>query len=218
MRIVLVDDHSLFAEGLKTLLADIKPAPLVSLYSDCEEALNIDAPDSVDLILLDYYLTGLSELEALNSLRNHFPDARIIVVSAEDNPAIIRSTIDAGAAGYIPKTATYALLSAALELVASGGTYLPPDALTGRGAQSASPAHDAKAECPRWDDLSRRQKDVLQLVVQGLPNKAIARRLEISEHTVKAHVSASFRSLGVSNRTEAVYVTAGMQRTVELDD
>lgn len=217
MRIVLVDDHSLFAEGLKTLLSDLDPTPHVSLCRSCEDALLIEPSDPVDLILLDYYLPGLSALAALDALRRHFTNARIIVVSAENDPLVIRSIIDAGAAGYIPKTATYAVLTAAVHLVAAGGTYLPPEALDdvepkqrSRGDENATarePLTGRGLGC-----LSKRQREVLRLVVQGLPNKLIADRLRISEHTVKAHVSASFKLLGVSNRTEAVYVAAKMQR------
>ncbi len=159
----------------------------------------------------------MTELVALDAIRRHFSNARIVVVSAEDDPVVIRSIIDAGAAGFIPKTATYAVLTAALQLVTAGGTYLPAEAFAEHGqskysrvARGASPPEPLSHH--GLQGLSRRQREVLLLVVQGLPNKVIAQRLKISEHTVKAHVSASFKLLGVSNRTEAVYVAARMQR------
>jgi DNA-binding NarL/FixJ family response regulator len=212
MNIALIDDHSLFAEGLKTLLSDFEPEPHVSVYHDCESALNAANDEVVDLVLLDYYLSGLSQLEALDAVRQHFPHARIVVVSALDDASLIRKIIEAGAAGFIPKTATYAVLTAALQLVAAGGTYLPAEALE-ETAPKPEPSVDATVDgCTGLDCLSKRQQEVLLQVVQGMPNKKIAQNLNISEHTVKAHVSASFRLLGVSNRTEAVYAAAKLQR------
>ncbi len=212
MNIVLIDDHSLFAEGLKTLLSDFKPEPRVVIHPSCECALNTADTESVDLILLDYYMSGLSELDALAAVRRHFFNARIVVVSAVDDPAIIRAIIEAGAAGFIPKTATYAVLTAALHLVAAGGTYLPAEALEEAPPKADRPVDAVVDGNVGLDCLSRRQQEVLLQVVQGMPNKKIAQNLNISEHTVKAHVSASFKLLGVSNRTEAVYAAAKLQR------
>lgn len=212
MNIVLIDDHSLFAEGLKTLLSDFKPKPRVVIHPSCECALNAADTESVDLILLDYYMSGLSELEALEAVRRHFSNARIVIVSAVDDPAIIRAIIEAGAAGFIPKTATYAVLTAALHLVTAGGTYLPAEALEDAPPKADRPVDAVVDGNVGLDCLSRRQQEVLLQVVQGMPNKKIAQNLNISEHTVKAHVSASFKLLGVSNRTEAVYAAAKLQR------
>ena len=212
MNIALIDDHGLFAEGLKTLLSDFTPEPHVSVFHDCESALNTVRDDSVDLVLLDYYLSGLSQLEALDAVRDHFPHASIVVVSALEDASLIRKIIDAGAAGFIPKTASYAVLTAALQLIAAGGTYLPTEALE-ETAPTSLPTLAATVDgATGLDCLSKRQQEVLLQVVQGMPNKRIAQNLNISEHTVKAHISASFRLLGVSNRTEAVYAAAKLQR------
>lgn len=213
MKILLVDDHNLFAEGLRTLLTDFEQNPEIKLCGSCEQALDISYPETIDLILLDYYLAGISEMAALTQLREKFINSRIAVVSAVDDPAVIREIIDGGAAGFIPKTSTFAVLSAALKLVLSGETYLPPEAF---GESTASSPRRAPAgsssDAEGLDCLSKRQREVLLQVVQGRPNKVIAKSLNISEHTVKAHVSASFRQLGVSNRTEAVYAAARLQR------
>lgn len=209
MKILMVDDHNLFAEGLRTLLSDFEPRPDITMCVSCELALDTPDPETIDLILLDYYLAGISELTALKRLREKFINSRIAVVSAVDDPAVIRKIIDAGAAGFIPKTSTFAVLSAALKLVLSGGTYLPPQALdeTNHALVPIPVPRNEGLDC-----LSKRQREVLLQVVQGKPNKVIARSLDISEHTVKAHVSASFRLLGVRNRTEAVYAAAKLQR------
>ena len=213
MKILLVDDHNLFAEGLRTLLSDFEENPEIIVCGSCEEALEIVPPDSIDLILLDYYLAGISGVEALKKLRDKFSDSQIAVVSAEDDPDVIREIIESGAAGFIPKTSTFAVLSAALRLVMSGGTYLPPETL-GETASIANRSRVAadQPECPNGlECLSKRQREVLLQLVQGKPNKVIAKNLQISEHTVKAHISASFRLLGVRNRTEAVYAAAKLQ-------
>ena len=212
MNIVLIDDHSLFSEGLKTLLADFEPEPQVTMFPGCESAIASTEPESVDLILLDYYLSELSQLEALDAVRKHYVNARIVVVSAVEDPAVIRAIIEAGAAGFIPKTATYAVLTAAIHLVAAGGTYLPAEALDDASPVPGRPVDATVRGSAGLDCLSKRQQEVLLQVVQGRPNKVIAQNLKISEHTVKAHVSAAFKLLGVSNRTEAVYAAAKLQR------
>ena len=213
MRILLVDDHSLFAEGLQTLLRDINSEPEFLLCASVDMALQIDDPQAIDLVLLAFHLRGTSGFDALRVLREHGPNALIAVVSAVDDVAIIREIVDAGAVGFIPKSYTYAQLTEALRVVMGGETYLPEDAL-----YSTEHAHPDSANSTKHnalDGLSRRQREVFMQVIQGKPNKVIARNLDISENTVKAHVSASFRLLGVSNRTEAVYAAAKLQgRTV----
>lgn len=211
MKILLVDDHNLFAEGLRTLLSDFEENPEIIVCGSCEEALEIVPPDSIDLILLDYYLSGISGVEALHKLRGKFSDSQIAVVSAEDDPEVIREIIENGAAGFVPKTSTFAVLSAALRLVLSGGTYLPPETLGEAAPALANRPKNERGQPDGLECLSKRQREVLQQLVQGKPNKVIAKNLQISEHTVKAHISASFRLLGVRNRTEAVYAAAKLQ-------
>ena len=214
MRVLLIDDHSLFAEGLRILLKEFDQSVDLVTCNSSEVALQQADPEKVELILLDYYLPGLGGVEALAALREYCPNSRIIVVSALDDPRNIRQIIDAGAAGFIPKTSTFAVMSAALNLVLAGGTYLPPQAMLGNSGRKAA-ADDGSHQDQYGgglDCLSQRQREVLMQVVQGKPNKVIARTLEISEHTVKAHISASFKLLGVKNRTEAVYAAAKLNR------
>ncbi len=209
MRILLVDDHSLFAEGLQTLLRDIDNEPVFSLCASVEAALLVEDPQAIDLVLLDFHLRGTSGFDALKVLREHCPNALITVVSAVDDVSVIRHIVEAGAVGFIPKSYTYVQLTEALRVVMGGETYLPQEALysTDGALFDADSANDNNA----LDGLSRRQREVFMQVIQGKPNKVIARNLDISENTVKAHVSASFRLLGVSNRTEAVYAAAKLQ-------
>lgn len=196
---LVVDDHHLFREGIRLILADVAPESRFTTAGDCESALDIPAHD-VDLVLLDYHLPGTSGTDALGRIRDHFRHAAIVVVSGEQDGATIRRVIDAGAAGFIPKSASPEVLFAALELVTAGGCYLPPHAL------------DETPETPRErvsslvENLTERQRAVLARAIQGKINKVIADELNVAEGTVKAHLSAAYRVLGVANRAEAVYV------------
>ena len=144
-----------------------------------------------------------------------FEATRIVVLSAEEDPRQVRRAIDSGAAGFIPKSSTPEVLLNALRLILGGGIYLPPMALRGladapESSTSSHVSHERLVEA-----LSGRQLDVLNKAVLGKPNKVIARELGISEATVKAHLSAAFRVLGVHNRTEAVYTAARLGLRVD---
>jgi DNA-binding NarL/FixJ family response regulator len=142
-------------------------------------------------------------------VRELIPDATIVALSSEENPAINRAAIEAGAAGFIPKSSTPNVLIAALKLALAGGVYLPPSVLQSLRGQPAaassarlspSRSHISQGVSARFSNCRSR----------GKVNKIIARELKISEATVKAHLSACFRALGVSNRTEAVFAAANM--------
>ncbi len=214
MRILLVDDHDLFREGLKYLLPVLDDKVQYFEAGSLEAALAFadeDAP--IDLVLLDYYLPGVNGLEALGKCRERFESATLVVLSGEEDARIIRSLVEHGAAGFIPKSSSREELISALKLVLAGGTYLPRIALgplpvasragPGLGLGQGQESH---SDIPMR--LSRRQFEVLMKAVQGKSNKVIAKELEISDHTVKAHLSVAFKTLGVQNRTEAVYAAA----------
>jgi len=206
MKILLVDDHELFREGIKLLLANLSDDVAFAEASTCAAALGLPLGERFEVVLLDFHLPGIHGFEALRALRERFEEAVIVVLSAEENPGLIVQAIDQGAAGFIPKTSTHAVMMAALRLVLAGGTYLPPHALCGA---SAMPMPAAAAPSPNaLGQLTQRQLETLRLAMQGKANKVIARELDVSEATVKAHLSASFRALGVRNRTEAVFAAA----------
>jgi len=204
VRLLLVDDHALFREGLKLLLAGLDPQVRLMEAGDLVQALKLAGDADFDLILLDLKLPGPNGLDALGSLRGATDSVPIVVLSGEDDPAVVRAAIERGAMGFIPKSSTPEVLIQALRLVLARGVYLPPLALGARAAV-ALPSGAADIKLPGITD---RQMDVLRCVIQGKPNKVIARDLEISEGTVKLHLSAVFRALGAHNRTEAVYAAA----------
>lgn len=214
MRTLLIDDHGLFRQGLKYLLADLDGQMTFRDAESCAHALTY-AGEPVDLVLLDLHMPGGSGIQVLDTIRAAFEASVVVVLSSEDDPRVIRRAIELGASGFIPKACTPQLMIAALRLVLAGGTYLPPHVLRDMGEPAApgpptalarASASEAAPRCP--EGMSGRQMEVLLKAVQGKANKVIARELQLSEGTVKAHLSAAFRALGVQNRTEAVYMAA----------
>lgn len=205
VNILLVDDHELFREGLKLLLADLAPALEFAEAADCASALTLARARRFDIVLMDFHLPGTGGLQVLQALRAAAEAAAIVVLSAEEAPALIRQVIEERAAGFIPKSSSHAVMMAALRLILAGGTYLPPHALYG---SAAAPAPLPTLPTGSVETLTERQLTTLRLAIQGKANKTIARELGLSEATVKAHLSAAFRVLGVRNRTEAVFAVA----------
>jgi len=210
MNILLIDDHALFREGLKFLLRSLDAALQVDEAGNCAKALEHAAARDYDLVLLDLKMPGVEGLEALAALREALPAAPLVVLSGEDNSGVVRAAIERGAMGFIPKSSTPEVLIQALRLVLARGVYLPPAVLDAPGAPpSAAPAvAQGAAGDAVLPGLTARQMDVLRCVIQGKSNKIIARELDVSEGTVKAHLSSVLRALDVRNRTEAVYAAA----------
>jgi DNA-binding NarL/FixJ family response regulator len=208
MNVLLVDDHILFRRGLRHLLSDLDES-IRFLEADGVADLQNLQTATVDLILLDLGLKGPSGLSALQLVTEQIPDRSIVVLSSEEEPRLIKSCINQGASGFIPKSSTPEILVHALKLVIAGGIYLPTDVLRPPAQDKPDPANAAS---PTLDDLNitPRQQAALMLAVQGKSNKLIARELSISEGTVKLHLTAAFKALDVKNRTEAVYAAANL--------
>lgn len=196
MRILVVDDHPLMADALRLTLSGLERQAEVQTASDLESASRLAADPGFDLVMLDLGLPGCSGVQALERFRERFQGLPVVVVSAASDVATINAALDRGAMGFIPKTSPREVLLNAIRLVASGGIYVPAEALGQRAA--AVPAAQAQLA------LSPRQREVLSLLLKGLPNKLIARKLDISENTAKIHVSAVLHALGVSTRTQAL--------------
>ena len=208
MNILLIDDHALFREGLKFLLRSLDAALEVDEAGDFAKALERAASRSYDLVLLDLKIPGVAGLEALAALRDAIPGAPLVVLSGEDNPAVVRAAIEGGAMGFIPKSSTPEVLIQALRLVLARGVYLPPTVLDAARAPASVTLPGAAAGGIALPGLTPRQMDVLRCVIQGKSNKVIARELDVSEGTVKAHLSSVLRAFGARSRTEAVYAAA----------
>ncbi len=199
MNILIIDDHPLFREGLQLLLSDLSEGLEFSGASGVN-AVTDEALENADLILLDLYTVDSQGLQSLSIVGNRNPKGAIVVVSSDDDLELIRECIERGAAGFIPKSSEPSVLVAALKLILAGGIYLPPSCATDNtGPQSSH------KDVYKTSGLTKRQLHALLLVARGKANKSIADIMNISEGTVKLHLSAAFKTLGVRNRTEAVF-------------
>jgi DNA-binding NarL/FixJ family response regulator len=199
LNVLLVDDHALFRDGLALLLREVSPDVVVFHAGSIEQGLRqAQMAPLLDLVLLDLALPGLGGVEGLRLLRDAAEAVPLVVLSGNDDPAMVRQCIEAGAMGYVLKTSDSRTMIAALRRVFGGAVYLPP-ASEGHAGLRAPPAPHATLAL-----LTPRQREVLQRLVQGKPNKVIARELGIHETTVKSHVTVLLQVLGVQNRTEAV--------------
>lgn len=203
MNLLLVDDHALFREALRALLANVSPDVTVCEAASVHGAIDACRGTPFRMVLLDLGLPHSAGLSSLQQFRAGAPDVPVVVLSGAQDSTVIRDAIECGAAGYIPKSHTSEQMIAALRFVVNGGIYLPPEAW-----QVAPACLPARADPGRFQLLSPRQQQVVRLLLQGQANKAIARALEVSEGTVKAHVSAIYQIIGARNRVEAVTLAA----------
>ncbi len=207
MHVLLIDDHEMFRQGMRFLLSDLNEELEFTDAGTCAEALSIMGELKIDLALLDLNMPGSRGLNALRQIKGAYPAVPLAVLSGLDDPGLIRDAIDEGASGFVPKASSSEVLVAALRLILAGGVYLPQAALNGAAQHVASPMETGDS-ADRNDLLSERQTDVLMKAIQGKHNKVIAREMNIAEGTVKTHLSAAFKALGVHNRTEAVFAAA----------
>ena len=216
--ILLADDHALFRQGIRHLLADsLKGASVVEAdgFDSALEALQKNG--GAALIVMDLRMPGMAGGSSLRALREAYPQAKLVVLSASESRGDILDALGAGVHGYIPKTALPEDISSAIKYILEGGVYVPP--LLSRSAGGEDPLLHAGEVKPAAAagaamDLERftpRQRDVLRLLAAGKSNKEIARELDLAEGTVKIHLAAVFRALNARNRTEAV-VLAGTFR------
>jgi DNA-binding NarL/FixJ family response regulator len=199
-RIVIVDDHPLFRGALSQALS-IAIAGVQILEAGSLEELSdtLDKNRDVDLVLLDLSMPGVQGLSGLLFLRAQSPEIPVVVVSASEDPTIIRRALEFGASGYIPKSLPVEKIREAVRLILDGGVWSPPDIpLDG----AADP--EARDLATRLATLTPQQVRVLMMLGEGLLNKQIAYKLSVSEATIKAHVSAILQKLGVDSRTQAV--------------
>ncbi|QNK70967.1 LuxR C-terminal-related transcriptional regulator [Variovorax sp. PAMC26660] len=214
MKILIADDHRLVIEAVKAKLSELAPGIEFVLALSVDELL-AGATDDLDLALIDLNMPGADGQAHIDEIRKRHPAVPVIVLSGYEDPAIMRSALERGVLGFIPKAYSPEVMLSAVRLVLAGGVYVPPMMLTalppGIVAGVASPSN-GEASTRGGNQtlehlrsvLTERQVEVLQLLSQGKPNKLIGRSLGISEGTVKIHLAAIFRALNVRNRTEAV--------------
>lgn len=210
MEILVVDDHVLIREALRGVLKEVKAEATVLEASSCSEAMQLIAGHpNLDLILLDLNLPDRDGFSVLTELGQRYPALSVVVLSAQQDRSSVVRALDLGAVGFIPKSGQREVMVSALQLVFAGGIYIPPEILardqpSAQQSDQKQRAANRPSVSPASVGLTDRQVDVLSLMMQGKSNKAICRVLNLAEPTVKNHVTAILKALGVSNRTEAV--------------
>jgi len=211
MKILVVDDHPLIREALRGIFHDLKGDVTLFEAADSGQAMQLIAEHTdLGLILLDLNLPDRDGFSVLTELRERHPEIAVVVLSAAQDRNSVTKALDLGAVGFIPKTGQREVMMSALQLVFAGGIYIPPEILAREEAPPAPLSATAtrlglqSQAAPTDVGLTERQIDVLALMMQGKGNKAICRVLDIAEPTVKNHITAIFKAVKATNRTEAV--------------
>ncbi|MGD0643131.1 MAG: response regulator transcription factor [Roseiarcus sp.] len=212
VQVLIADDHPLVLGALRQAVSGAIPDVKIHEANDFESlAAALEKRPDMDLVLLDLTMPGVRGFSGLLFLRSERPGVPVIVVSANEDRAVMRHCIEFGAAAYIPKSLDVETMRAAIRKVLEGGQWTPPDL-----DMSAQPNREASALVRRLSSLTPQQVRVLMMLSQGLLNKQIAYELGVSEATVKAHVSAILQKLGVESRTQAVILAAKIEKMQEL--
>ncbi len=195
MKVLLADDHDLIRQGIKLVLNKYnKYAKILESTNFTNTLTTVKNNLDLDLIILDLFMPGSSSTQTIKILRHEAPSIPIIMLSSSEDIEHIKSALEFGANGYIPKSSPNEIFYSAIELVMSGGIYIPQQAL------NPDRDHDSTIESA----LTERQTEALQLLAKGKSNKEIARMMNITEHTVKSHITIILNHLNAKNRTQAV--------------
>lgn len=204
MQILTIDDHGMFRFGLRLILEQSFSGAHVHEAASISEGLEIaERNGRIDLALVDLQFPGEDGVDAILALREMSPATRIAALTASEAPSDMARVREAGAMGYVRKTLGPAALRNVIELIMSGERFFPTPQESDLAAAATGAATSAPASSVR---LTRRQKEILQGLVDGLSNKEIARKLDIIEGTVKAHIRNLMGKLGVRNRTQLAVV------------
>lgn len=200
MRALVIDDHPLIRQIVPAVLEKALGEVVVATEATLEAGIARAAAEPPDLVVLDLGLPGCEGIDSISRFRMEFPQMPVVVLSGNLDRESIVGALDAGAAGYIPKTSKPDVMIAALKFIVAGGTYVPPEAL--EDAKPAPRRRGGRLE------LTERQNDVLRLMLKGYNNERIATELSIASNTVKQHAHAIFTAMGVSTRAEAMVAAA----------
>jgi DNA-binding NarL/FixJ family response regulator len=211
-RVLIADDHPLVVGGLRQAVLGAAPGAEIAVAHDFDSmAAALEASPDTDLVLLDLTMPGVRGFSGLLFLRSERPSIPVVVVSGNEDRAVIRHCMEFGAAGFIPKSNSLETMRIAIAQVLEGGRWTPADF-----DPSSQANHESSAMARRLAALTPQQIRVLMMLSQGLLNKQIAYELSVSEATVKAHVSAILQKLGVESRTQAVILATKIESAQEL--
>lgn len=204
MKFLVIDDHALVREGLRHVLESLADRVTVLEARNAAEAYALaEQHADLDLVLLDLKLPGVGGYAAMQELHRRHNTLPVVIISgSEDTPSVV-AAMKMHAAGFIPKSSPREVMLQALRLVLAGGVYIPPQALAFAGLDDSGESSNRDTESLDKPALTERQREVLGLIAQGKPNKIIASELNISEATVKTHVTDIMRALKVTNRAQA---------------
>lgn len=223
MKILIADDHELFLKGLEFILEQNLQNITITTAQDYTEIFSILEQDKdFDLVITDLAMPGANWLTAINKIHNLLPETPIIIISAVFDKELLQQTLDIGVAGYIPKTANNNLIISAINLVLAGGMYIPHELLYSTKSQTfpsekqkeyITPLKNLEKITETQTDgtkkaLTERQIDIVKCIAEGLSNKQIAYKLNLTEGTIKVHITIILKLLNVKNRTSAVIEAA----------
>ena len=222
LKILIADDHPLFLEGLSRLVTELDSEMALVEAGDFPDAVKAAREEGpFDLVLTDLRMPGMDEFAGVRALREAAPSVPIVVVSGFETRANLERALAAGAQGFLPKSSLPSVMLNALRLVLLGEIYVPPSLFSSKGrptdavAASLDATRSTVGAQANIEMLTQRQLGVLALIGQGLSNRNIADQLTISEGTVKVHVGAILKTLGVSNRTQAALLATELGITLE---
>ncbi len=199
MKILIVDDHQLFIDGIRHVLEKITENTDISAANSAEDAIALlEADSSYELILVDLVMPGMNGISIIQRMREQGIWTPLVIMSGEENPRAIKAALEAGALGFIPKSAGSADMLAGLQQVLKGGFFVP-DSILSR-IEAIPPRRQTSSQ------LTKRQLQVLKFLALGYSNRQIAQTLFLTEHTIKAHVSSLFIELNAANRTDCVHI------------
>lgn len=218
MKVLLVDDHTLVRRGIGHVVRDSFPDAQIFEASTAAEALQLVTTEALDIALMDVRLSeqGDNGIDLLRQIRVTFPDLPVIMLTTYDHANYARRALAEGASGYMLKDSDPADLAQAISVALSGGgNVLSPQVIANLFEESATKVgpnaeNDASRQGAPAVNLTPREIDILELVTEGLSNRDVAKRLSLAEKTVKAHLAAIFRKLGVTNRTQAAMAGLAM--------
>lgn len=207
IRILLADDHVMLRQGTLALLQREADIEVIGQASDGRQAVDLAHGLRPDIVVMDVRMPELSGVEATRQIREALPEVQVLVLTAHDDEQYIFSLLEAGASGYLLKTAPVSELAKAIRQVKSGKSPLSPSIarkIVVRMSNKDAKSPQAAQEDANSNDLTSRELEVLQLLAHGMNNRAIAESMSVSERTVHAHLSNIFTKMGVSSRLEAV--------------
>jgi len=199
IKVMIVDDHPVVRDGLKNMLLVYDDLELVAEAENSSAALALCQKTTPDVILMDIFMPGMDGIAATRAVLEKYPWVKVLILTSYPKNDLVQKSLEAGAIGYLLKNAPIDDLANAIRSAYAGHPTLAPEATEALIRAKTSPQYPG-------GDLSRREKEVLELIIQGLSNEEIAERLVISTATAKHHVSACIQKLGASNRTEAAFL------------